>query len=348
MHKTHVKKHTPHPFKDFQPVLWVPPGSKKSDTKIPIYSVTRDHGVNGSYHLHNLNDEINGGKVFLEKVIIEYRIGHTSYDLFTVSDFFEADYPFNPNAEGNIMGDIAERISRRITKYFLKHFSKKGRTGGIFDERFNPMERDNFIVTHTDDYVLKIQRYPNLVILKKTGSGKYGYENIKELDGLFDYRYKKKRHILVLESKLDKVNVRKSDLVKKLFTPLRQFFKGAEFSYILFSNKRSFFKKKNMARFRELKHHPLGIYNTLKSYNIGVLYFTFNESREDFERMKNHLITQYRSVVRLDVQFYGKLVLSDRKIVIFDEGETPRIKLVKDPRYGMWREVKFYHKSKKE
>jgi hypothetical protein len=335
------------PFRDFQPVLWVPPGSKKKNPDTPIYSVTRDHGINGSYRLHNLNDHINTGRSLIEKVVIEYRIGNISYNLFTVGDFFDVDYPINEKAEGNIMGDIAERISRRITKYFLKHHSRQGRTGGIFDKRFDSKKRDNFIVNHTDKYVLKIQRYPNLVILKKTGTGNYGYDNIKELDGLFDYRYKRQHHILVLESKLDKINITRRDLIKNLFTPLRQFFKDAQFSYILFSDKHALYKKKNMKKLRQLKHRPLGIYNTLKTNNIGVLYFTFNESREDFERMKNHLIMQYRSVVRLDVQFFGKMVLSDRKIVIFDEGETPRIKLVKDTKYGMWREVKFYHKKKK-
>jgi hypothetical protein len=93
-----------------------------------------------------------------------------------------------------------------------------------------------------------------------------------------------------------------------------------------------------------VKHHPLTICRELQSHGIGSLLFTFNETREDFERMKNHLITQYRSAVRLDVQLYGKMVLSDKKIVLFDGGETPRLKLVKDLTAGMWREVKMHHK----
>ena len=63
--------------------------------------------------------------------------------------------------------------------------------------------------------------------------------------------------------------------------------------------------------------------------------------------MKDHLITQCRSAIRLDVQLYGKMVLSDKKIVLFDGGETPRIKLNKDIKSGMWREVKLSHKGKK-
>ena len=337
-----------HPFKGFQPVLWVPPGTKRnSQEKVPIYSVTRDHGIRSSFHLHNPNDEINENRNYLDKVVIEYKINSISYDLYTSGDFFEVDYSFDDKAEGNIMGDIAERIARRITKYFLKHYSKHGRTGGIFDRRFNPVERNNFIVTHSNKYVLKIQKYPNLVILKKTGTGKYGYENIKELDGLFDYRYKKKRHILVLESKLERIKIDSNDLITSLFLPLRQLFTATGFTYILFSERSSIYRKKGMHRLRQLKHQPLAIYKRLKRDNVGILFFTFNERYDDFRRMKDHLITQYRSAVRLDVQLYGKMVLSDKNIILFDGGETPRVKLNKDIKSGMWREVKLSHKSRK-
>ncbi len=336
-----------YPFDEFQPVKWKPPGISDGGKEELIYSITRDHGIKGTYRLHNPNDEINERRNYMEKVIVEYCIGDISYDLFTIGDFFEVDYSFNERGEGNITGDVAERISRRITKYFLKHFSKYGRTGGIFDERFNPSERNDFLVTHTDSYVLKIQNYPNLVILKKPGSGKYGYENIKELDGLFDFRYKRRRHILVLESKVDKINVNSNDLIANLFVPLRELFPGAEFSYVLFSDKHAIYRKKNIHRLRKLKHQPVKIYKKLKRHGIGVLYFSFNEDRNDFVRITNHLITQARSSVKLDVQLYGRMVLSDKKIVLFDGGETPRIKLIKNQKHGMWQEVKLYHKAKK-
>ncbi len=233
-----MKKDTPdkikYPFLDFQPIKWVPPGTERRGTDGYIHSVKRNHGIHGTYCLHNPNDEINENRNYNEKVIVEYVIDGISYDLFTIGDFFEVDYTFDEKSEGNIVGDIAERIARRITKYFLKHFSKHGRTGGIFDKRFNLGERNNFIVNHTDQYILKIKKYPNLVILKKTGSGKFGYENIKELDGLFDYRYRKHRHVLVLESKLDKINVNSEELVQNLFIPLSQFFNDAQFSSVLF------------------------------------------------------------------------------------------------------------------
>lgn len=335
-----------YPFKEFEPIRWKPPGIVLPGRDEYIYSVKRDHGVNAAYQLHNPNDEINEGRNYLDKVIIEYKIGRTSYDLFTVGDFFWADYMFSKKGEGNIVGDLAERISRRITKYFLHHHSKSGRTGGIFDGRFNPKRSDDFVVAHSSRYILKIQNYPNLVILKRSGSGKYGYENIKELDGLFDYRYKRKRHILVLESKCEKVNVNVDYLINHLFVPLRELFPDTEFSYVLFTDRGSIYRKKDIHKLRKLKQHPLRIYQKLKRYNIGTLYFAFNESRDDFERMKNHLITQYRSLVKMDVQLHGKMILSPKKIVLFDGGETPRIKLIKDKESGMWREVKLYHKKK--
>jgi len=247
---------TDYPFYEFQPFEWVPAGAENQTDDSHITSIKRNHGIRGHYFLHNPNDEINENRRYLEKVIIEYKINGISYNLFTIGDFFEVDYAFEEKAEGNIMGDIAERIARRITKYFLKHFSRSGRSGGVFDRRFNPNERNNFIVSHSDQYILKIQKYPNLVILKKTGSGKYGYENIKELDGLFDYRYNDQRHILVLESKLEKININPDTLIRNLFSPLRQLFSNAVFSYILFSEKNSIFKRKKQERVRQLKHQP--------------------------------------------------------------------------------------------
>jgi hypothetical protein len=328
-----------YPFSEFQPVVWNPvPGST-------VYSVKRNHGIVGQYRLHNPHDQINEGRKLLDKVIIEYRIGHNRYDLFTINDFFEATHAIDHRAEGNIMGALAECIARRVTKYFLKHFSREGRTGGIFDKSFNPKERNNFIIAHTDEYILKIERYPNLVILKRTGKGKYGYENVKELDGLFDYRYNGRRHIIVLESKIDKISVNAADLYSSLFAPLRQLFPEADFSYTLFSDAESIFVKKDISRLRRLKQMPISIYEALKREGVGVLFFTFNETYNDFEKMKEHLIAQYRSIAHLGIVLHGKMVLSDREIILFDGGETPHIKLAKDRHSGMWREVRLTHKK---
>lgn len=330
----------PDPFSEFRPFLWTP-----ESTGEPIYSVKRNHGITGTYKLHNLNDQINDNRITFDKVIVEYVINDCSYVIFTVADLLNSPYPFDQQSEGNILGEIAERISRRITKYFLKHWSKRGRTGGIFDQRFNIRNCEDFIVAHTNQYVLKIQQYPNLIILKRTGRGKYGYENIKELDGFFDYRYMGKRHILVLESKLEKINVNCDDLISNLFTPLRQIFPEAVFHYVLFTDKYSVYSRSNYQRWRQIKLLPIRIHERLNSEGIGTLFFTFNETREDFEKIKNFLMIQYRAVRKEALTLFGKTIISEKELTIFDGGETPHIKLVKDPLSGMWREIPLRHKS---
>ena len=326
--------------------MWTPPGSEE-----PVYSVKRSHGIRGAFRLHNLNDAINDNRPSPDKILLEYCINDCSYPVVTVSDMMNSTYPWDAAAEGNILGEVAERIARRITKYFLKHWSKKGRTGGIFDQRFDPKRRDDYIVAHTDEYLLKIQRYPNLIILKQTGRtgeaahGKYGYENIKELDGFFDYRYGGRRYILVLESKLERINVNCDDLIDNLFTPLRELFPEAAFSYVLFTDKRSILTNDSRENRRCLRPLPVKIYERLKPHGIDTLFFTFNESRDDFERIKDFLITQYRSIRKLGVTLYGKTVITDRELTVFDGGQTPHIKLVKNLKTGQWREVHMRHKS---
>jgi hypothetical protein len=332
------------PFTDFQPAVWMP-SKIESETGRQIYSIRRNHGVNGQYKLHNLNDAINDDKPLYDKVLVEYVINDCHYPIFTVGNLLSQTYPIDSNGEGNILGDLAERISRRITKYFLQHWDKRGKMGGIFDQRFDPQNRDDFIVANTSDYILKILRYPNLIILKRSKRGKFGYENIKELDGFFDYRFMSKRHILVLESKLEKINVDCNDLINNLFNPLRQLFPEAQFHYILFTDKYSVYNRAKTNRFRQIKEVPIMIYERLKKEGVGSLFFTFNEGREDFEKIKNFLIVQYRAIKKMSFTIIGKTVLSEKELMVFDGGETPHIKLIKDPVSGFWKEVPLRHKK---
>ena len=85
-------------------------------------------------------------------------------------------------------------------------------------------------------------------------------------------------------------------------------------------------------------------FNALKSLS---LFFTFNESPSDFDRMKSHIITQYRSIANLGIELHGRMKLSGKEITLFDGGETPHMKLVKDVDTGMWREIKMKHKNYK-
>lgn len=331
------------PFRDFQPVLWCP--QKNSSPDAMIYSIKRNHGVSGSYRLHNLNDSINDNRPLSEKVIVEYCINSTSYVLFTVADLLDSSYSFDEQSEGNVLGTIGERIARRVIKYFLKHLSERGKTGGIFDSRFDPGNRDDFIIAHTSDYILKIKKYPNLIILRRTGKGKYGYENIKELDGFFDYRHAGKRHILVLESKLEKINVNCGDLIANLFDPLRKLFPEARFHYVLFTDRHSIYTRSDFDRWRRLKKMPVLISEQLSGFGVGSMFFTFNETREDFEKIKNFLILQYRALKNLSVTLHGKTIITEKELIVFDGGETPHLKLIKDSSSGLWRQIPLRHKK---
>ncbi|MCX7727216.1 MAG: hypothetical protein N2053_10265 [Chitinispirillaceae bacterium] len=336
------------PFIDFHPIYWNPNEGKSGREEKFIYSLKRNHGIDGTFKLHNFNDEINENRNLAEKIVVEYRINKRSYTLFSVADFITTPSLFEEESEGNLAGKIAERIARRITKYFLKHFSPYGKTGGIFDKRFNPEQRNDFIVANSKEYILKILQYPNMVILRKTGKGKYGYENIKELDGFFDYRFDGKRHILVLESKLEKININCKELINNLFSPLKELFPEAFFHYILFSDRNSVYVKNNFRKWRQVKQNIVNIYQSLKENGIGSLFFTFNESREDFERIKEYLMLQYRAFRRLSLTLHGKTIITEKEITIFDGAETPFMKLVRDSSAGRWREIPLKHKSKKE
>lgn len=324
------------PFLEFHPFLWIP---QRNSTEEAIYSIKRNHGIQSSFILHNPNDPINENLPKYNKILVEYKINDTSYPIFTLSDILNSSFPYDSQAEGNILGEIAERISRRITKYFLKHWDKCGKTGGIFEPGFDVRNCRDFIVAHSNDYILKIKQYPNLIIIKRTGKGKYGYESIKEIDGFFDYRYHGKRHILVLESKLERINVDCEFLISNLFNPLRTLFPDARFHYILFTDKHSIFTANSYERFRQIKPFPAKIYESLSIEQIGSLFFTFNETRQEFERIKDFLMLQYRAFHNEVLTIVGKTILSEKEITIFDGGESPHIKLVKDSKSGLWHEV---------
>lgn len=292
--------------------------------------------MRGKLLLHNPNDQINHNRGLLEKVLIEYRINHHSYPLYTVKDMFMVDYSISEEGRGNIMGDIAERVSRRITKFFLKHHSPEGYTGGIFDKRFNPQKKNGYIITNNERYLLKIQNYPNLIILRKSPDSPWSYDNIKELDGFFDYRYHGDRHILVLESKLEKLNIKPDLLVENLFEPLKELFPESQLHYILFSNRSSIFREDNP--YRILRSRPFEIYETLKANGVGTLFFSFNERHGEFEKAASHLITQYRFLSFQEIDINGRMVIEHNRIELYDSGERPFLSLERDRNSGLWRD----------
>src|SRR3989338_6075132 len=161
---------------------------------LEIYSLPMALGLTLGYKLHNTNDEINDGRNGLEKVLMEYTINDNSFSLFTVNDLFNFSHKLEHANSGNIIGNIAEKISWLVTSYFLE--KNLGALKGVTDKDA-PKEKD-YIIANNEEYVLKIQRYPSLVLLKKTGFGKYGYENIKELDSMFDYTVFNRKEIIVM------------------------------------------------------------------------------------------------------------------------------------------------------
>ncbi|MGM0443674.1 MAG: hypothetical protein ACQEQV_05750 [Fibrobacterota bacterium] len=327
----------PEPFTGFEPSLW--DGGDLLNTHENVYTTSRVHGVSGEIIYHNLTDEINQDLPFLDKILLEYQIASRGYALFSVRDIFEAPYSFSDHSNGNIAGELGERISRRIVKYFLKHLSAQGRTGGIFDRRFNPKRKNGYIVAHTGEYLLKILNYPNLVILQRQAQAGWDYTGIKELDGLFDYRINGQRHILVLETKLDKIQIDERKLITNLFRPLEELIPHAQFHYILFSSEAALYRK--VRKYRLLKEKPVQIYKYLRQHGVSTLFMTFNESRSEFDRMAAHLSNQYRHIGYRKVDFTGRIVMHDGKLALYNNGEDPFLYLEKDANSGMWREIPF-------
>ena len=191
------------PFYRYLPVRW-----EFHQSQPPVYSITHRHGLSTRFRLHNLADPINHGRRDGEQVLISYEVRGRQYNLYTIDDLNKATYAFDESGMANMRGDLAERVSRRVMKRFLQRFDQhRGRLGGLFDKRFDPKHRENYVVAHNKDYVLKIGHYPNMILLKRTGEGNWGYQHVTDIDGLFDYRYLGKRHLIILESKTGKIDV---------------------------------------------------------------------------------------------------------------------------------------------
>jgi hypothetical protein len=328
--------HSETPFHEYFPVEWKPKSSAKD-----ILSVKRNHGVHTSYVLHNEFDDINIGKSPLERVLIEYQVNGLrtpiSHDLYTFGNLFRSRHDVNGAGKVNITGELAERVARRVTKYFLQHYSDDGKIGELFRSDFSKRKHDEYIVANTDEYILKIINYPNMVLLRKTGTGKFGYEPIAELDGLFDYRHRGRQNIMVLESKLNIIDSKPEKLVTQLFSPLRKLFPKADMWYVLFAGRDNIYK--GPARWHQLNDKPQLIYRRLKEEGVQSLYFTFPESRADFDRMTHHIATQYRLANNMHVTLHDRTILSDNEIIIHDGGQRPIMWLQKDPQTGSWKET---------
>lgn len=302
------------PFSHYLPIAW-----NIGDDE-PVFSLTRNHGLRCRYQLHNINDPLNQNLEPNDRILISYHVNSRSYALFTVGDFEEVTYAFDEKGMSNLIGDLAERIARRILKRFLQRFDPPmGRIGGLFSKNFDISRCQGFIVAHSDNYVLKIDKYPNMILLKRTGEGKFGYQHVTDFDGLFDFRYTRKRHIVILESKTGKIDIDARQIYERLFIPLSELFPKTSFAYVIFASGDHLIEPR-YPEYRILQPIPLQIYQELADQNIPSMFFQFSENDLDFKTMYKHLVTAFHTYHRRQVSFQGKTTISDNNIQIFTAG----------------------------
>lgn len=304
------------------------------------YSVTRNHNLKPKVNHHHLNHPKNHNLPFLEKCLISYTIGERDYDIFTVNDLLTATYPFEEKGISSIRGDLAERISRRIIKRFLQTYDNGyGKLGGLFSKEFNPKKREGFVVANDNRYILKVGKYPNMILLKKTGIGNWGYQHITDLDGLFDYRYGSQRHMIILESKAGKIDLDIPSLHQNLFVPLKKLFKNAHFTYVLFADKKHLYHHKYV-NYKILQETPVRIVKELKKHGIPTLFFEFHETEEMFYSMCRHLISNYKILNQENVTIKGSATITENKIHFTSENSNiPYLSLVRDFETGMFKPI---------
>lgn len=317
----------------------------KSDT----FEVFRDHGLETSIRLHNPRDPINKG--LANPILVEYIIRRNSqhplqYPVYTLEDLAAVKYPTvevdKKTAQGyfaNVVGlQLAERISRRITRYMLQHIPE-GRIEPLFKEDFKTAHE--YVVASTDRYVLKTfkNNYPNMILLEKTGQGKFGYEPIKEIDGFFSYRYFGTQQLIIIESKLDTTAVKPQKLTTKLFGAMHELFPKSHLNYVLFTSKRATFSS-HQRESRILKAGAKNLHIELKKHGVRTIFFTFNETTEEMNTVASHVIAQHRYIHDLPIEIHG--TLEKGQLTIYNGGDTPLKQLVRDPNQeGVWKEVSY-------
>ena len=323
-------------FSSFLPQEWKP-----QEDAPPVYSLSKSHGLKVKIRLNHSSDKVNQGREIQDHILISYEVNGRRYDLFTYRDLEMATYSLDETGITNMIGDLAERIARRLMKRFLQVSHRRlGKLGGLFDKRFNPKKRNNFIVASSREYVLKIGRYPNMLLLKKTGQGNWGFQHITDLDGLFDYRVGKQKHLILLESKSGKIDQNPETLYDKIFKPMKKLFPDAYFSYVLFASKPYLLSSKD-PEYRILNNTPERIYRSLMKHGIPTMFFHFRESDQEFHEMARHLIRCYKSYHSITFKVAGETEITPEQIRVFQRGSTsPYLELRKDPDTGLFKVTK--------
>jgi len=287
-----------------------------------------------------------GGKG-LERIVVSYRTNGNWHGLYTVRDLI--DHPFleseklmktpedetaQPAAEHNnndapvqvadlaqqITGDVAERIARRVTKTMLHKMQGKG--NGIFDKSYSKWQRNGFMITHNDRLALKFRNYPNVVLLEKTAEAPFEYKTIAEIDGLFDFRHKWRRYLLLVESKSGRPKIGEKH-IGEVFDKLRQLSPTSEFGYLVFCT------RKELMTHGHLYTRLANIYDELAPRGIGTIFFSFNEDYDTLKRMGAHVATHMRACKEKGFHPASKAYFSDDEIHIYGKGGQPVRSLVR-------------------
>ena len=297
----------------------------------------RNHGINGNFSLHNLNSELNQKRPALERIIIEYQINGNSYPIYTAQDLLTSNYlSEDNNAVEGLIGELAERLAWRLTKTFLKK-SDNGDLGSMFTDGFHSANRDNYIVASSENHVLKIKKYPNMILLRKTGRGKFGYERKKELDGLFDYRTMGGRILVVMEAKSGEMKLDHAQLTKELFEPLRELFPNTGLAYLLFAPEDTIHVKKKIRGVKKLRSRAINLYEELRKVDVGTIFFKFKETKEDFVKLTNHVVKSYRKLNGMSLTLSCKVFVSKQRIKI--TGNNFGLEFILDDETGLYRKM---------
>lgn len=290
------------------------------------------HGTQGKIRLHNAQDSINQN-LGLESIIVSYQINGSFNPLYTLADFIRTPQLFHPDSGGSLQGDLGERIARRVSKYALQHFTR-GNTDGMFGEDFDPNRE--YVVAHTERFVLKIHHYPNMIILKKGEQNdsravekdeKFGYVTIKEIDGLIAYRVGSQRHIIMLESKTNKTKLDIRHIREHLIRPMKQLFPQVALSYLLFAPVEQIFDPSSMETHRGLNKEATELYHNLMQEGVSSIFYTFRESASDFSHVIDHLQMSYALFERQPSTITGRTVLTAGGLEIFGRSSQPVLTL---------------------
>ncbi len=270
--------------------------------------VSSTHAISGRYIYHTPFDAYNAKKSDLERAVLSYAINGNSYDLVGVDDLLALECtPEDGSLEGhmrNIVGACAEEVARRITKRWLRTQFHSGKRKGIFDRGFDPEKREGYVLTNTNDLILKIERYPNLVLLKKDEKEQFSYRKIKEIDGMFDYHDGGNHHILIMESKCGVIDMHIPSLQTELFEPMQTLFPSASFTYVLMAHEQQLFRRKP---FRALKSRPKRIFHHLQACGVDLVCLPFNEQEEEMDKIKRHILEQYHLVKNLPISITSRV-----------------------------------------